>query len=421
MAVALASKRSAVTSIELFAGGGGLALGVREAGFRHLLVNESDARACETLRANLAGDESSLVPGDVRSIDWAPFRGSVDLVAGGAPCQPFSLGGLHRGDEDHRNLFPEVFRALREVRPRAVLLENVRGLLRASFRPYFEYILAQLRAPHRPAAAGEDWTEHHARLRRAGDAGDPSERYVVAHKLVNAADYGVAQKRQRVFIVGFRADLGVPWEFPPETHNEDALLWDQLHGPYWAEHGTPRRSPATLARSRRERLLNGERPDALRWRTVRDALGDLPEPVPGAEHPAIHNHVGVPGARLYHGHTGNPIDRPAKTVKAGVHGVPGGEHVLVREDGGFRYMTVRECARLQGFPDSYRFAGPRSEAMRQIGNAVPVTLARIMAGAVLAQLTDTVAPVDADAGPQTARPRHHLADDGRRREQGLQG
>jgi DNA (cytosine-5)-methyltransferase 1 len=419
MVVALAAKRSAVTSIELFAGGGGLALGVHEAGFRHLLVNEFDARACDTLRANLDGD--TLVPGDVRAIDWAPFRGGVDLVAGGAPCQPFSLGGLHRGDADHRNMFGEVFRALREVRPRAVLLENVRGLLRASFRPYFEYILAQLRAPHLPAAPGEHWTDHAARLHRAGDAADPSERYDVAYRLVNAADHGVAQTRQRVFIVGFRADLGVRWEFPLETHSEDALLWDQLHGPYWDEHGLPPRSPVKIARARRARLLGEARPDTPRWRTVRDALGDLPQPVTGAEHPAVLNHVGVPGARLYRGHTGNPIDRPAKTVKAGVHGVPGGEHVLVREDGGFRYMTVRECAHLQGFPDSYRFAGPRSEAMRQIGNAVPVTLARVMAGAVLARLTDTVYPVDADAGLQTARPRHHLADDGRRRQQGLQG
>jgi DNA (cytosine-5)-methyltransferase 1 len=74
----------------------------------------------------------------------------------------------------------------------------------------------------------------------------------------------------------------------------------------------------------------------------------------------------------YHGHTGNPIDRPAKTVKAGVHGVPGGEHVLVRDDGSYRYLTVRECARLQGFPDCYRFEGPRSEAMRQTGTALPI-------------------------------------------------
>jgi DNA (cytosine-5)-methyltransferase 1 len=394
-------------SLELFAGGGGLALGLHQAGFHHLLVSECDRRACDTLRANHAidadiaaadghaADRWPLAALDVRAIDWTPFLGRVDLIAAGPPCQPFSLGGLHRGDEDSRNLFPEVFRALREVRPRAFILENVRGLARAAFRPYLDYILDQLTAPHL-IIRKETWRQHKERLERhlRRPASDSSDRYNVAMSLVNAADFGVPQVRQRVLIVGFRADLGIDWSWPEPTHSEDALLWAKYTGAYWLEHGggtrpppgadDPKITPARIARWEREGAPGGQR-----WRTLRDALAGLPEPVDGQEHPTIANHVGIPGARLYRGHTGNPLDRPAKTVKAGVHGVPGGEHVLVRLDGTHRYLTVRECARLQGFPDDYRFVGPRSEAMRQIGNAVPVTLARLMAERIAAHLAGT--------------------------------
>jgi len=97
------------------------------------------------------------------------------------------------------------------------------------------------------------------------------------------------------------------------------------------------------------------------------------------EHPEILNHVGNPGARVYPGHTGSPLDEPAKTLKAGDHGVPGGENMLRRPDGTVRYFTVREAARLQTFPDAYHFQGAWTEAMRQLGNAVPVALARAVA------------------------------------------
>lgn len=130
------------------------------------------------------------------------------------------------------------------------------------------------------------------------------------------------------------------------------------------------------------------------------------------------NHVGVPGARLYAGHTGNRLDWPAKTVKAGVHGVPGGEHVLLCSDGSHRYLTVRECARLQGFPDSYIFAGSRSEAMRQIGNAVPVPLGRLIAAQIADKLSGTLHPAHATIR-SSSRSRRHFADDGGGQEQEL--
>jgi DNA (cytosine-5)-methyltransferase 1 len=119
-----------------------------------------------------------------------------------------------------------------------------------------------------------------------------------------------------------------------------------------------------------------------RWMTVRDALRGLPEPVDFTPHPRFANHVGNPGARAYPGHTGSPWDEPAKTLKAGDHGVPGGENMLRRDDGTVRYFSVREAARLQTFPDEYVFQGAWSEGFRQLGNAVPVELAHAVASEV---------------------------------------
>jgi DNA (cytosine-5)-methyltransferase 1 len=116
------------------------------------------------------------------------------------------------------------------------------------------------------------------------------------------------------------------------------------------------------------------------WRTVRDVISDLPAPwqTRTSEEPGL-THFSIPGARTYIGHTGSPLDEPAKTLKAGDHGVPGGENMLANPDGSVRYFTIRESARLQTFPDEYVFPGSWTESMRQIGNAVPVDLARSLA------------------------------------------
>ncbi|MFY4614036.1 DNA cytosine methyltransferase, partial [Escherichia coli] len=125
--------------------------------------------------------------------------------------------------------------------------------------------------------------------------------------------------------------------------------------------------------------------DTLPWKTVRDAIADLPDPETKAAK-MIRNHAFQAGARTYPGHTGSPLDLPAKTLKAGAHGVPGGENMLVRDDGSVRYFTVRESARIQTFPDSYRFHGSWTETMRQLGNAVPVHLAYCVASSVAEKL-----------------------------------
>jgi DNA (cytosine-5)-methyltransferase 1 len=370
---------------------------MHQAGFRHLLVNEIDRRACDTLRCNVAIDADSvrplltpgaqwpLVEGDIRKIDFGPYSGHVDVVAGGVPCQPWSLGGVHKGYDDQRNLWPELFRCVRQTRPRAVIAENVKGLLRPSFKPYYDYILRELSAPFEERVTDENWHDHDRRLQKTLRLkGDPTERYDVQFLLVNAADYGVPQVRWRVFVVAFRADLDLSdWEFPQPSHSGLMLERCQEDGSYWEEHGLKRRSTLKQAGNCDDPSADG----LERWRTLRDAIKDLPEPLGNrVEHPDWIHHYGWPGAREYAGHTPNDLDRPAKTVKAGVHGVPGGETVLRLDDGSIRYMTVREVARVMTFPDRWRLAGPRGEQMRQLGNAVPVRLAEIMASSVAAAL-----------------------------------
>jgi DNA (cytosine-5)-methyltransferase 1 len=384
------------TSIELFTGGGGLALAMHGAGFRHLLAVELERRACATLRLNQAEDYSTgkpqptrlrdkwpLIERDVHAVDFTPWIDAVDVVAGGVPCQPWSLGGAHKGYDDPRNLWPELFRCVRETRPKAVIAENVKGLLRPSFRPYYDYILRELAAPLEQRIDGEDWQDHDKRLLKAIRANDtdPTERYDVKHLLVNAANYGVPQVRWRVFVVAFRKDLGLAdWNFPEPTHSESALLDAQDSGDYWEQHGM---APRFDLPSQILPIGDGKK----RWQTLRDAIRSLPEPLSDyEEHPDWLHHQKWPGARQYPGHTPNDLDRPAKTVKAGVHGVPGGESVFRQDDGSIRYMTVRETARVMTFPDDWRLAGPRGEQMRQLGNAVPVQLAQIMAKSVATAL-----------------------------------
>jgi DNA (cytosine-5)-methyltransferase 1 len=374
-------------SVELFAGAGGLAIGMANAGFKHAAVIEWDHDACETFRENQrlhahAVEGWPLFEGDVRDFDYGKILKDVVVVSGGPPCQPFSLGGKHRGFRDERDMFPEAVRAVRELRPRAFIFENVKGLLRETFASYFEYVLLQLGHPSFVRKKGESWQDHRTRLERHHTAKRERSEYNVVFRLLNAANYGVPQRRERVFLVGFRSDLDAKWSFPEANHSEDALLHAKwITGTYWDEHKIARRNRPMLE-PRQERRIARLRADygddAQRWRTVRDAIRGLPDPE-RLKVSGVANHAVNPGARSYPGHTGSPLDEPAKTLKAGDHGVPGGENMLARPDGTIRYFTVREAARLQTFPDGYVFRGAWSEAMRQLGNAVPVKLAQTVA------------------------------------------
>ena len=250
----------------------------------------------------------------------------------------------------------------------------------------------QLEHPDIKPRRGEEWLEHLARLERHHTGGVRNDlHYRVVARVLNAADYGVPQRRERVVFVGFRDDLNVKWAFPDETHSADALLWDQVHGDYWDRHDVPIRGRSMSLRAKARATTMNQRPAALPWRTVRDAIHDLPDPErdPAAAK-AFANHRFQPGARSYPGHTGSPLDEPAKTLKAGVHGVPGGENMLARPNGDVRYFTVRESARLQTFSDDFVFHGSWSETMRQLGNAVPVLMARTV-GERVARLLEAAA------------------------------
>ena len=381
-------------SVELFTGAGGLALAIEKAGFHHDTVVERNRYCCNTIRENQARgfkllDGWRLFSGDVRDFDYSVVKGNIDLLAGGPPCQPFSIGGKHKAYDDQRDMFPQVVKAVRELRPRAILVENVKGLTRKSFANYFSYVVLQLSHPEIVRAKGEDWTEHRGRLERYHTKGSWSGlEYNVVPRLLNAANYGVPQRRERVFFVGFRSDLGIAWTFPEETHSLESLLVHQwVTGEYWERHevAKKKRPKIPVRFAARVKELMSSRPldlfGTLPWQTVRDALSGLPDP----EHEdcsKFHNHWNSPGARSYVGHTGSPLDEPAKTLKAGDHGVPGGENMLLKPDGSLRYFTVRESARLQTFPDDYVLYGAWTEAMRQLGNAVPVLLAETVANGI---------------------------------------
>lgn len=365
-------------------------MGLKRAGFEVVRVVERDETCIQTLTSNRSalglGDEVEAT--DVSEVSWTKLSGRVDLLAGGVPCQPFSFGGKSEGHGDERNAFPQMIRALRKIQPRAVLIENVKGFASETFLTYFEYVIRQIEMPELKRKPGESWRSHRLRLNRAlptyARAGGLA--YRVHTEVLQAADYGVPQTRERLFVVGLRNDLDQTWARPRSGHTEDKLLYDlYVTGDYWVEHELPRRdSPRSL--DERLRGLVKSPPKGRRWRTVRDAIADLDAPLRRDDE--RRRHWLRSGATIYPGHEGSHWDWPAKTIKAGVHGVPGGENMLRHGNGRVRYFTVREAARLQTFPDSHRFAGSWTETYRQLGNAVPVQLAEVVAKSIKTSLDE---------------------------------
>ena len=198
----------ALKSIEICAGAGGQALGLEQAGFDHVALVELEHPACETLRANRPG--WNVIEGDVHEFTAEPYRGEVDLLAGGVPCPPFSVAGKQLGADDERDLFPEALRLAAECGPRAVMIENVRGIFSPKFDGYREQILDRLHG-----LGFKTWW-----------------------RLVQASDYGVSQLRPRAILVGIKE----PWASSftwPEPHPGDAptvgeLLRDEMASAGWA-------------------------------------------------------------------------------------------------------------------------------------------------------------------------------------------
>jgi len=386
-----------LSCLELFAGAGGLAKGIELAGFQHKALIEINHDACQTLAKNY---DSKLI----YNVDASNFCfdqvGHVDLISGGPPCQPFSIGGKHGGHTDRRDMFPIACKAIRLCRPKIFIFENVKGLLRQSFHNYFEYILLRLTYPDVLIQDSESWTDHWSRLKTINISGESAgTQYNVHFQLLDAADYGVPQRRERVFIIGIREDLNLDWTFPQGTHSLDALLWSQFIGlDYWERHKIQPSSLDFLDQRTQKRVNHLIQqptlfPPSLKpWKTVRDQIGNLPKP--DSEGSFDIEHILRTGARAYPGHTGSYLDLPSKTLKAGDHGVPGGENMILYPDGAVRYYTTFEAKRVQTFPERYKIVGSWTESMRQIGNAVPVELgyciAKSLADAIARPLINSI-------------------------------
>lgn len=379
------NKTPEISCLELFAGAGGLAKGLELSGIKHKALIERNKNACQTLINNYSNKLVHNV--DIRSFQFDRF-GHIDMVSGGPPCQPFSMGGKHQGNMDQRDMFPYACQAISTYTPKIFILENVKGLLRKSFNSYFEYIILRLTYPDVQPKILEDWEDHRQRLEKIHTSGKfNSIKYNVIFRLVDAANYGIPQRRERVFIVGIREDLNIEWAFPKETHSLNSLLWSQfVSRDYWERH---RIKPSAIEdldtrnQQRVHQLIQQPTlftPSLEPWKTVRDQIGDLPRP--DFEGSFDSEHVLREGAKAYPGHTGSYIDMPSKALKAGDHGVPGGENMIRYSDGQVRYYTTFEAKRIQTFPDDYKIWGSWTEAMRQIGNAVPVELSHHIASSL---------------------------------------
>lgn len=197
-----------LTCVEICAGAGGQALGLAMAGFVHVALVEYEKDYCEVLKKNRP--EWNVICGDVHDFDGRPYRG-VDLLAGGVPCPPFSVAGKQLGENDERDLFPEALRLIKEIRPRAVMLENVRGFLDAGFEEYRNKILESIR----------------------------NMGYIADIRLLNASDFGVSQLRPRVVIVGIRNDqlghFSYPDGQPGCAPTVGSVLYDLMAQNGWKE------------------------------------------------------------------------------------------------------------------------------------------------------------------------------------------
>lgn len=308
----------ALRSLELCAGAGGQALGLEAAGFEHVGLVEIDPYCCKTLRLNRPG--WNVIEGDLAKFDGTKYRG-IDLLAGGLPCPPFSVAGKQLGKHDERNLFPEAIRLVKETRPKAVMIENVRGLLEAVFDDYREYIAGQ--------------------LRKMG--------YETNWHLLNASDFGVPQLRPRVVFVAVRKEYAgnFSWPVPPDEE------------------------PPTVGKVLYDLMASADWKGARAWR---DRANEVAPTIVG-------------GSKKHGGPDLGPTRARRAWATLGVDGLGVWDEPPARDFVGMPRLTVRMVARLQGFPDSWQFAGGKTAAYRQVGNAFPPPVAAAVARQIMKSLT----------------------------------
>lgn len=341
--------RRTFTSVELFAGGGGLALGMHKAGFKHLLLNEYDKDACATLKKNMP--HWNVVHGDIHGVDFTPYYGKVDFLTGGFPCQAFSYAGKRLGFEETRGtLFFELARAVKEIQPKVFMAENVRGLLEHDNGRTIETI--------RSVIAELGYT-------------------LIEPRVLRAILYNVPQKRERLILIAIRSDIAPFVRFKwPSVCGDIRTLRDAFFEGELFNCNVPmsegQRYPA--AKERVMRLV----PEGGCWR-------NLPEDV-AKEYMKGSYHLGG-------GKTGMArrlsMDEASLTLTC----APAQKQTERCHPIETRPLTVREYARIQTFPDSWQFCGSLSAKYKQIGNAVPVNLAWAIGRAVMRlfnQIEDTM-------------------------------
>lgn len=318
------------TSIELFAGAGGLALGLEEAGLHHVMLNEFDHTACDTLRNNRPN--WNVIEGDIHTIDFSQYQGKVDVVTGGFPCQAFSYAGKKLGFEDARGtLFFEWARAVKEIQPKICIGENVRGLL-----------------SH----------ENGKTIKGMIDVLTELGYTVLTPQVLKAIYYKVPQKRERMILVGIRKDISTEFYYPkPSRHiftTKDALKKGSLY-----DCDVPE-SEGEKYPEKKRKVLDLVPPGGY-WR-------DLPVD--------IQKEYMKGSFYLGGGKTGMARriswDEPCLTLTC----APAQKQTERCHPDETRPFTVREYARIQTFPDSWKFAGSMTQQYKQIGNAVPVNLAK---------------------------------------------
>ncbi len=319
-----------LSAVEICAGAGGQALGLEQAGFSHEAAAEIDVDACETLRHN-RGTAWKIIEGDVRDLDGRQFAG-VDLVAGGVPCPPFSIAGRQLGHEDERDLFPEAVRLIAEISPRAVLLENVRGLAAGRFDGYREQVSSTLRGLG----------------------------YHLWWQEVQASDHGVAQLRPRFVLVALRPPWAGWFRWPAPGPGAAPTVGDTLHD-LMAAHGWP---------------------GARAWRAGAQQIA--PTIVGGSKKHGGPD-LGPTRARA--------AWRALGVDGLGIADGPPGPDFPVSQ---LPKLTVRMVARLQGFPDTWAFCGRKTAAYRQVGNAFPPPVARALGQAIRDALGQAPAESAAD-------------------------
>lgn len=297
-----------LTSVEICTGAGGQALGLEQAGFDHVVNVELDPWACKTLREN-RGSSWNVVEADLLEWSASDFAGA-DLVAGGVPCPPFSRAGKQLGQNDERDLFPTAIRIVDEVRPKAVMLENVRGLLDAVFDDYRNKVEKQ--------------------LVKLG--------YVPGWRLLNASSFGVSQLRPRVVFVALRKEFADDFVWPTEQINTPPTVGELLED-LMAERGWI---------------------GAAEWAQRANAIA-----------PTL-----VGGSKKHGGPDLGPTRARRAWAALGVNGSTIADLAPDPDFVGDPRLTVRMAARVQGFPDDWEFAGRKTNAYRQVGNAFPPPVAK---------------------------------------------